>query len=199
MNTKERIIEEAFREFLTKGYKGADVVTIAQRAGVTKGGLYYYFKSKGVLAEAVLEFLEIEIGGRVYSDLMADVPFVLSNSLVHSRASASQLLGDVASVLTRLANEVPRTQKGVHKRIASIMDNTVDRLTLSLQRNRMHRPRGLATSADELALLICSAALGSVTLSQICGNRCGTEQMYATLEQIVHGELTIEMSQRKAV
>jgi len=36
MDCKAKIIDEAFSEFLSKGYKCADVISIGQRAGVTE-------------------------------------------------------------------------------------------------------------------------------------------------------------------
>jgi AcrR family transcriptional regulator len=46
---KERtgeIIQAAVDEFLEKGYDGTSMESIAQRAGVSKGGLYHHFSSK---------------------------------------------------------------------------------------------------------------------------------------------------------
>ncbi|SHJ18286.1 TetR/AcrR family transcriptional regulator [Propionispora hippei] len=43
---REDILEAAVTEFLAKGYEGASMEVIAARAGLTKGGLYYHYKSK---------------------------------------------------------------------------------------------------------------------------------------------------------
>lgn len=40
------IIQAAVDEFLEKGYESASMEGIAKRAGISKGGLYYHFKSK---------------------------------------------------------------------------------------------------------------------------------------------------------
>lgn len=42
----EDIIEAAVNEFVAKGYEGASMQSIAEKAGLTKGGLYYHFRSK---------------------------------------------------------------------------------------------------------------------------------------------------------
>ncbi|WP_094604130.1 hypothetical protein SPSIL_045790 [Sporomusa silvacetica DSM 10669] len=42
----EDIIEAAVSEFLASGYEGASMQSIAEQAGLTKGGLYYHFGSK---------------------------------------------------------------------------------------------------------------------------------------------------------
>ena len=53
------IIEAAISEFLEKGYEGASMEAIAQRAGLTKGGLYHHFRGKDeVLRAANQRFFE---------------------------------------------------------------------------------------------------------------------------------------------
>ena len=51
---EQRILDVAIREFARKGLAGARVDEIARRAGVNKQLLYYYFKNKEGLYNAVL-------------------------------------------------------------------------------------------------------------------------------------------------
>jgi AcrR family transcriptional regulator len=53
-NTKEKVIEAAIQIFIKKGYGGARMQEIADRAGINKGLLHYYFKSKENLFHAVM-------------------------------------------------------------------------------------------------------------------------------------------------
>ena len=53
--TKQRILDAALREFADKGIAGARVDAIAERAGVNKRMLYYYFGSKEELFRKVLQ------------------------------------------------------------------------------------------------------------------------------------------------
>ncbi len=51
---RRRILKEAAREFVSKGYKGANINFIAERSGIGKGTIYLYFPSKAELfAEAL--------------------------------------------------------------------------------------------------------------------------------------------------
>ncbi|OIP47471.1 MAG: hypothetical protein AUK31_07070 [Fibrobacteres bacterium CG2_30_45_31] len=52
---RQRILDAALAEFSEKGYDGARVGSIAQRAEVNKALIYYYFRSKN---ELLLELLE---------------------------------------------------------------------------------------------------------------------------------------------
>jgi TetR/AcrR family transcriptional repressor of nem operon len=53
--TRERLLQAAFREIYRSGFQSAGLDTILASAGVTKGALYYYFKSKQALGYAVVE------------------------------------------------------------------------------------------------------------------------------------------------
>ena len=64
LNTREKILNAAKREFLEKGFAGTNVRAGAQRAGVTTGALYNLFKNKDGIFEALVggvfdEFLNI--------------------------------------------------------------------------------------------------------------------------------------------
>ena len=64
LNTREKILNAAKREFLNKGFAGTNVRAVAQRAGVTTGALYNLFKNKDGIFEALVggvfnEFLHI--------------------------------------------------------------------------------------------------------------------------------------------
>ncbi len=62
----ENILIAAIDEFIKKGYDGASIDTIAAKAGVSKGGLYYHFTNKdhllmevnNKLNEPILELME---------------------------------------------------------------------------------------------------------------------------------------------
>lgn len=53
--TRAEILDVAFAEFAEKGFSGSNTDAIAQRAGVTKRLIFYYFGSKEGLFVAVLE------------------------------------------------------------------------------------------------------------------------------------------------
>jgi AcrR family transcriptional regulator len=57
-DARERILQAARRIFAKKGYDGARVNEIAQRAGVNKALIYYYFKGKrAILNELIQDFV----------------------------------------------------------------------------------------------------------------------------------------------
>jgi AcrR family transcriptional regulator len=52
---RERLLDAAARVFAERGYRGASVEDVAAEAGVTKGALYWNFKSKEDVLFALLE------------------------------------------------------------------------------------------------------------------------------------------------
>ncbi len=59
LNTREKILYAAKREFLDKGFAGTNVRTVAQKAGVTTGALYNLFKNKNGIFEALVDGVKI--------------------------------------------------------------------------------------------------------------------------------------------
>ena len=55
MDTRERILAAARKEFAAKGFDGARVEAIARRAHVAKGLIFYYFQSKEGLFRELAE------------------------------------------------------------------------------------------------------------------------------------------------
>src|SRR5205807_6655839 len=53
--TRERLLQAASREIYRSGFQSASLDTILASAGVTKGALYYHFKSKEALGYTVVE------------------------------------------------------------------------------------------------------------------------------------------------
>ena len=54
-DTESRILQAAEEEFLLKGLEGARTTAIAGRAGVTPAMLHYYFRTKNMLFERIIE------------------------------------------------------------------------------------------------------------------------------------------------
>ena len=57
-DTAHRILIQAMRIFLEKGYHGTSIDDITQAAGLTKGALYWHFKSKEDLLKNIVEEFE---------------------------------------------------------------------------------------------------------------------------------------------
>lgn len=54
-NTKDYIIDEAFKLFLNHSYEAVSISDISQAIGFTKGALYHHFKNKDELFKSVVD------------------------------------------------------------------------------------------------------------------------------------------------
>jgi AcrR family transcriptional regulator len=71
---RRQIVEGARRMFLAQGFDAASMSEIAREAGVSKGTLYVYFKSKEELFEAIVEAQCREQGEQIFTfDGAADI------------------------------------------------------------------------------------------------------------------------------
>jgi TetR/AcrR family transcriptional repressor of nem operon len=53
--TRRNLLDAGFREVYERGYQSADLDAVLERAGVTKGALYYHFENKEALGHAIIE------------------------------------------------------------------------------------------------------------------------------------------------
>ncbi|MFD1657472.1 ScbR family autoregulator-binding transcription factor [Streptomyces caeni] len=84
VRTREAILEAAAEVFDACGYSGTSIRLIMERAQVTQGGMYFHFKSKQAIAEAVIasqqEFVRFPDGEDGLQRLI-DITFHLAREL----------------------------------------------------------------------------------------------------------------------
>lgn len=73
-NTEERIFEAARAVFHEQGYDGARMQAIADRAGINKSMLHYYYRSKDKLFEGVFRASLMQVIAPAITVLNADLP-----------------------------------------------------------------------------------------------------------------------------
>ncbi len=100
MSTRERIIEAAARLFSRKPYSKVSVEEVAREAGVSKGAVFHYFKSKLELAEqALASFLERLVAAPLRAILASRAPFEEKVGRMLSLAIGVTLRSDVKALL----------------------------------------------------------------------------------------------------
>jgi TetR/AcrR family transcriptional regulator len=73
--TRDRIFQAASDVFEEKGYDGARMQEIADRAGINKALLHYYFRTKDQLFAAVFQVLLRKMFEKIISIFMEDISF----------------------------------------------------------------------------------------------------------------------------
>lgn len=72
--TEQKILEAAEEVFHEKGFDGARMQEIAEQAGINKGLLHYYFKTKDKLFEAIFSAALNRMVSRILSILELEIP-----------------------------------------------------------------------------------------------------------------------------
>jgi len=83
--TEEKIIQSAEEIFLEKGFDGARMREISERAGINKGLLHYYFKGKDKLFERIFYTAFNRMIGRMDQLIEQDIPIDEKMSLFVDR------------------------------------------------------------------------------------------------------------------
>jgi len=89
--TRERILAAALALFAGQGYAGTSIRDIAETVGVTKAALYYHFRSKEEILDALTEPIVAELEALVARAGTRPVP------------PAAELLGTLVDILSRRA------------------------------------------------------------------------------------------------
>ncbi|MCI0409728.1 MAG: TetR/AcrR family transcriptional regulator [Acidobacteria bacterium] len=165
--TRERLLQAAFQEVYRSGFRGADLETILDRAGVTKGALYHHFRSKEALGYALVD--EVILG------VIRDKWF---RPLQGSKNSIDALIGVVQSTslrpehiqcgcpLNNLAQEMSPLDEGFRKRLAKIFKEWHDGIATAL---REGQKRGMVrgdVDPDETATFLIAANEGCWSLAK---------------------------------
>ncbi len=74
-NTEEKILVAAQEVFTQKGMDGARMQEIANKAGINKALLHYYFRTKQKLFEAIFEMVFSKIFPNLMAMVHSDLPF----------------------------------------------------------------------------------------------------------------------------
>ncbi len=121
--TRERLLQAASREIYRSGFQSAGLDKILASAGVTKGALYYHFKSKEGLGYAVIEEV---IAPDVYGKWVHPLQSVKHpiDALIGAVLRIPVRPGDVRGgcQLNNLAQEMSPLDAGFRKRMAIIFD-----------------------------------------------------------------------------
>lgn len=168
-DTKTRILEEAYREFCGNGYKGGDINVIVNKAGLTKGALYHYFKGKEDLADAVLDTIITE---RIIENWIKPLGSGANPIDVLQEITACpegenglkelQQLADQA----RLMIELSQLNAGFHRKVLQISDRLLRAIAGALRDARERDEINTDVVPEKSAAQILSFFIGGTMLSK---------------------------------
>ena len=165
--TRERLLQAAFQEIYRSGFRGTDLETILDTAGVTKGALYHHFDSKEALGYALVD--EVIFG------LIRDKWF---RPLQNAENPIDALVGVVQSAslkrehvrcgcpLNNLAQEMSPLDEGFRKRLAKIFSDWHDGIAAALREGQKRGVVRRDMDPDETATFLIAANEGCWSLAK---------------------------------
>jgi len=137
--TRERLLQAASREIYRSGFQSASLDTILASAGVTKGALYYHFKSKEALGYAVVEeVIAPDVRGKWVRPLQSvkDPIDALIGAVQRIPVRPEDVRGGCS--LNNLAQEMSPLHAGFRKRLETIFDAWREAVASTLREGQAH-------------------------------------------------------------
>ena len=97
-DTRNKILEAAFRVLSREGYENTSIKQIAEEAGVAQGLVHYHFKSKEQLVLAVLAYVCEKVEVKVEGKAGAIAALEATKAKLHDDESANRLLVQLIGV-----------------------------------------------------------------------------------------------------
>jgi TetR/AcrR family transcriptional repressor of nem operon len=165
--TRQRLLQAAYQEVYHSGFRGSDLETILDRAGVTKGALYHYFENKDALGYAVVDEV---IAAMTHDKWLrplehADNPIDALARIVQSTSTKPEWLQGGCPI-NNLAQEMSSLDEGFRKRLAKLFSGWCDGIAAAL---REGQKRGLVRSdvdPHERAIFLVAVYEGYVSLAK---------------------------------
>jgi AcrR family transcriptional regulator len=122
-DTEKQILNAAKEIFLQKGFDGARMQDIADKAGINKAMLHYYFRSKDRLFESVFRELTSNIFPKLFQSLMSEMPFEEKlKSIVNNYMDFLVINPDLPLFVFREINSNPERIANILKDVVKIDD-----------------------------------------------------------------------------
>lgn len=134
--TEQKIFEAARDVFHEQGYEGARMQEIADRAGINKAMLHYYYRSKDKLFEAVFRVSALKVIPKVLGIVRGDLPMSEKiTQVVHAYVDLLKanphlpgfILQELRRNPTGLRKFIGRQAQGVFAQLAAEIDAAVER------------------------------------------------------------------------
>lgn len=122
---RERLIDAAKTMMFRQGFNLTTLADIALAADVPLGNVYYYFKTKEAIGEAVLGFLLDELNGRLAELDLLETPLLRLNSYIDQVIADSEWSLQYGDKLGSLCQELAKQTGALSDASANLMRRSV--------------------------------------------------------------------------
>jgi TetR/AcrR family transcriptional regulator, transcriptional repressor for nem operon len=180
-NVRDKLLATALELFHTKGYNACSVLDITNAAGVPKGSFYNHFKSKELLALAVLDQYQSLLGLDTLKDrskppikrlrLLFDGYMTIHVKWQFSRGC---LMGNFGA---ELSSQSPAIRKALKK----IFERCYDAIAQVLQEARERGDIDKKYNPQEMARFLFNAWQGAVIHSKVTRSQAPFENFFTVI------------------
>ena len=158
----DALLSEALTLFITQGYHATTVEVIAQAAGLTKGAVYFYFKSKANVLTTLLDRTEeLTVEPTIAAmNAAGDNPKNRLNAFVRSQSVIGAEKTEYMLLAILMSAEFNGSGHAIEKRLIELMarmENALKETVKSGQKNGVFRTE---IRADEMASVIMATNKG---------------------------------------
>lgn len=182
--TRERLLLAAFEEMHHHGFQAASLSRILNRAHMTKGAMYHYFKSKHELGYAVVEeVLPLRLE-EVFFRQMGEQASFLDGLLCYMNTASTQrgeTLTMLGCPLNNLAQEMSPVDEGFRVRIDKMFTWWRGRLTEGLRMAQVQGEVRQDVDPEEVGLFLLAAIEGCIGMAK---NAQSTESLTKCLHAL---------------
>ena len=169
--TRERLLQTAFRLFHEQGYHATGVATILREAEINPGSMYHYFESKDDLLLGVLRFALDYLEPAVMGPAEARTPDPLGRvfALLEQYRQGMKLKGcklgcPIGNLALEVSDDNPRARELIHRNF----ENWIDQVHRWLDAAGHRLPAGL--DRRQLARFILTVMEGGLMQSRAAGH-----------------------------
>ncbi|MBX3655989.1 MAG: TetR/AcrR family transcriptional regulator [Ramlibacter sp.] len=120
---RQKIVDAALNLFMERGYAETSIGDIAEHAGLLKGNLSYYFKTKAEMLESVSDARMEELFGRLKALLPADASALVSiRAFIQVTQDSAHELARVGCPVGTLASQLGKTDPALQPYASRILE-----------------------------------------------------------------------------
>ncbi|RJP24056.1 MAG: TetR/AcrR family transcriptional regulator [Candidatus Abyssobacteria bacterium SURF_5] len=183
--TRERIIRAAMELFRRQGYHNTSLAQILDRASITKGGFYFYFKSKEELGLAALEFAKNFWNEHVL-DAIAGEPAASARFRRMVEIMTQMNRGEIfhgCALLAVLTAEMMETESVFSDRIRSILAEWQQSLVEMLERGKKEGVFRKDMDSQALAYVLIGCCHGTTMIGHLDPQHANYDLLFHDLER----------------
>jgi TetR/AcrR family transcriptional repressor of nem operon len=165
--TRRNLLQAAFQEIYKSGFRGTDLETILERAGVTKGALYHYFESKEALGYAVVDEVIDETGNEKWREplrVCANPIDALAEIFLGTSTKPEHVCGGCP--VNNLAQEMSPLDEGFRKRLARQFELWHESIAGALRKGQAQGLVRADVDTDETATFLMATYEGYISLAK---------------------------------